>query len=132
MKDENKKEKTTKKIRRRKSQENRHTQFYYSFLTFVLLICLIQMSFSALLNITKVISYHRKMITLKNTQIAAKARNTELKKEIKNFSTKASIEAIARNNLKMAEPDELVVIVNKKETPQTEQKNKHKKIGHKK
>lgn len=133
MKDENKKEiKSGKKQSRKKSRGNHRTQFYYSFLTFVLLICLIQMSFSALLNITKVIAYHRKMSTLESKQIAAEARNAELKKEIKNFSTTASMESIARNNLKMAGKDEVLVIVNKKEVPQTEQKDKHRKNGHKK
>lgn len=119
------------KIRKKKTQEKHHSQFYYSFLTVVLLICLIQMSVSALLNITKVIAYHRKMSTLESKQIAAEARNAELKKEIKNFSTTASMESIARNNLKMAGKDEVLVIVNKKETPLPEQKNKHRKSGHK-
>ena len=35
-----------------------------------------------------------------------------LKKEIKNFSSTSSLEAIARNNLKMAGDDEVLVIIN--------------------
>jgi len=124
--------KLEKKLHRKNSQENNHSQFYYSFLTVILLVCFIQMSVSALLNVTKIIAYHRKMSTLESKRIAAEARNTNLKKEIKNFSTTESMEAIARNNLKMAKKDELVVILNKKNAVLPEQKNKHKKVGHKK
>jgi cell division protein FtsB len=118
------------KVQKKSAKRRHHTQFYYSFLTIILLICLIQMSFSALLNVTKVVSYHRKISTLASRQITAEARNAELKKDIKNFSTTATMESIARNNLKMAGKDEVLVIVNQQEAPQTE--TKHKKIGFKK
>lgn len=121
-----------KKTRSKSAKNRRHSQFYYSFLTIVLLICFIQMSFSALLNVTKVVAYHRKIGTLESKQIAAEARNAELKKDIKNFSTTATMESIARNNLKMAGKDEVLVIVNKKQETETQQKDKHKKIGFKK
>ena len=117
--------KKSKKLTKR--QKNRNPM--HSFLTVVLLICLVQMSISALLNISKVIAYHTKISTLESKQISAEAKNDELKKEIKNFSTTASMESIARNNLKMAGKDEVLVIVNKKDTPSCEQKDKHKKIG---
>lgn len=120
------------KIKKKQKKERRHTQFYYSFLTIVLFVCFIQMSFSAILNITKVIAYHRKICTLESKQIAAEAKNTELKKDIKNFSTTATMESIARNNLKMAGKDEVLVIVNKKQVPEDEKQEKHKKIGFKK
>ena len=55
--------------------------------------------------------------------------NEELKKDIKNFSTTAAMESIARNNLKMAGKDEMLIIVNKQAAPADE---KHKKIGFKK
>lgn len=118
------------KVKKQNVKNRHHTQFYYSFLTIILLICLVQMSFSALLNITKIIAYQRKLSTLESKQIAAEAKNAELKKDIKNFSTTASMESIARNNLKMAGKDEVLVIVNKQQN--TEEKSKHKKIGHKK
>ena len=73
------------KIKKKQKKERRHTQFYYSFLTIVLFVCFIQMSFSAILNITKVIAYHRKICTLESKQIAAEAKNTELKKDYKNI-----------------------------------------------
>ncbi|MCD8377828.1 MAG: septum formation initiator family protein [Candidatus Gastranaerophilales bacterium] len=117
------------KVRKKSAKHRHHTQFYYSFLTIILLICLVQMSISALLNVTKVVAYHRKISTLESKQIAAEAKNAELKKDIKNFSTTATMESIARNNLKMAGKDEVLVIVNKQQSPQENQK--HKKIGFK-
>ena len=120
------------KVKNKNRQTRHHTQFYYSFLTIILLVCLVQMSFSALLNITKIVAYHRKISTLESKQIAAEAKNAELKKDIKNFSTTATMESIARNNLKMAGKDEVLVIVNKKQAPPEKQKDKHKKIGFKK
>lgn len=112
---------------KRQTTKKRHNpQFYYSFLTIVLLICLVQLTISGvLLNVTKVVSYHSKISTLESKQITAKAKNAQLKKDIKNFSTAATMESIARNNLKMAGKDEVLVIVNKQQAPE-EQKSKHK------
>lgn len=118
------------KVKRKSAKRRHRTQFYYSFLTIVLLICLIQMSISALLNVSKVIAYHQKISTLESKQIAAQAKNAELKKDIKNFSKTATMESIARNSLKMASKDEVLVIVNRQQTPQQEEK--HKKLGFKK
>lgn len=125
-------EKLAAKIKKKSIKQRHHTQFYYSFLTIILLICLVQMSISALLNITKVVAYHGKISTLESKQIAAEARNAELKKDIKNFSTTATMESIARNNLKMAGKDEVLVIVNKPQAAVPDKKSKHKKNGHKK
>ena len=45
-------------ITKKKTQKRQHhTQFYYSFLTIILLLCLAQISFSAILNISKIIAY---------------------------------------------------------------------------
>ena len=133
MEKKSKKEKTDNnladKVKKKRAKRRHHTQFYYSFLTIILLICLVQMSFSALLNVTKVVSYHRKIALLKSKQAIAEIKNEELKKDIKNFSTTAAMESIARNNLKMAGKDEMLIIVNKQAAPADE---KHKKIGFKK
>ena len=90
------------------------------------------MSFSALLNISKVIAYHGKITTLESKQIAAETRNIKLRKDIESFSKTSAMESIARNNLKMAGKDEVLVIVNKQEHEDSVQKDKHKKIGFKK
>ncbi len=107
----------TSKAKKKSEKRQHHTQFYYSFLTIILLLCLAQISFSAILNISKIISYKQKIATISKTEEEAELRNAELKKDIKNFSSVATLESIARNNLKMASKDEVLIIVNsKKET----------------
>ena len=86
--------------------------FYYSFLTVILLLCLVQITISAVLNISKIISYKAKIIQITNSRNAAKALNEQLKDNIKNFSNVTGLEAIARNNLKMSSEDEVLVIIN--------------------
>ena len=118
-----KESKLAQRIRNDKSKARRKRRFRYSFLTIILLVSLVQMSFSALLNISKVVAYHGKLSKLESKQISAEARNAELKKDIKNFSTTATMESIARNNLKMAGKDEVLVIVNKQEESDNVQKH---------
>jgi len=93
---------------------NRKTGFYYSFLTIVLLFCLIQIGYGAILNISKIISYKSKTITLENVLKEAKLHNQDLKSEKKMVTSDNSLEGIARNNLKMAKDDEILIIINKK------------------
>lgn len=110
-----------------KSQTIRNkTGFYYSFLTLVLLFCLIQIGFGAILNISKTISYKTKISTLTKIRDAAEARNQDLKQDIKQFSSTTSLEGIARNNLKMAGEDEILVLINNNQ-PQNMNKKKNKK-----
>lgn len=104
--------------------------FYYSFLTVVLLLCLIQVTISAVLNISKIISYKAKIIQITKTRDAALALNEQLQDNIKNFSNATGLEAIARNNLKMSGEDEVLVIINSpKENENLEKANKNKFIG---
>lgn len=93
--------------------------FYYSFLTIILLLCLVQITISAVLNISKIVSYKAKIVQIKNTRDAAQALNDQLKDNISNFSNVSGLEAIARNNLKMSSEDEVLVIINgpKEEEP---------------
>lgn len=100
------------KTKIKNKQRKTKIRIYYSLLTIVLLICLAQIGFSAILNITKTISYQTKINTMKKTKDQAESRNKKLKQEIKNFSTASSLENIARNNLKMAGEDEVLVIIN--------------------
>ena len=120
--------KLAKRIQRDKRKARRKRRFRYSLLTVILLVCLAQMTVSALLNISKIIDYNIKLAKLESKKIAAEARNAELKKDIKNFSTTATMESIARNNLKMAGKDELLVIVNKTEEQQDYKKRKQKQV----
>lgn len=99
--------------------------FYYSFLTVVLLLCLIQITISAILNISKIVSYKAKIVQITRTRDSAMALNEQLKDNIKNFSNVTGLEAIARNNLKMSGEDEVLVIIN---TPKEEEKEEKPKI----
>lgn len=96
---------------------------YYSFLTVILLLCLIQITISAVLNISKIISYKAKIIQISHTRDAAQALNDQLKDNIRNFSNVDGLEAIARNNLKMSSEDEVMVIIN---TPKDETEEQYK------
>lgn len=113
--------KSRKKIRSHK----RKIGVYYSFLTFVLLFCLVQVGFGAILNISKIVAYKAKINTMKKVRDDAEVRNKELKSDIKQFSRTSSLEEIARNNLKMAGEDEVLVIINNtQEQPSVKDKNK--------
>lgn len=119
-------DKTKTKNKQRKTQ----IRVYYSLLTIVLLICLAQIGFSAILNISKTISYQTKINTMKKTKYQAAKRNENLKEEIKNFSSASSFESIARNNLKMAGEDEVLVIINSAEEANADKKeNKSKSLS---
>lgn len=107
------------------------TGFYYSFLTLVLLFCLIQIGFGAILNISKTISYRGKISVLTKIRDHAETQNQELKEDIKLFSSTKSLEGIARNNLKMAGEDEVLIIINNSQ-PQTQDKKRFKNKKHKK
>ncbi len=118
---------TLRKSKRHKTK----TKFYYSFLTVVLLFCLIQIGFGVILNISKTISYRAKIGTMEKIRDDAEIRNQDLKQEIKLFSSMQSLEGIARNNLKMAGEDEVLILINN--NTQTQKKVKrHKKKSIKK
>lgn len=118
---------TLRKSKRHKTK----TKFYYSFLTVVLLFCLIQIGFGVILNISKTISYRAKIATMEKIRDDAEIRNQDLKQEIKLFSSMQSLEGIARNNLKMAGEDEVLILINN--NTQTQKKVKrHKKKSIKK
>ena len=102
---------------------------YYSFMTVILLLCLVQISISALLNISKIISYKAKIIQITHTRDAAQALNEQLQDNIKNFSNVAGLEAIARNNLKMSGEDEVLVIINNSKEAELEKSEKSSIIG---
>lgn len=120
-------EKDKKKSAKKKTSASKG--FYYSFLTIILILCLIQITISAVLNVSKVISYKAKIVQITNTRNAAKALNEQLKDNINNFSNAAGLEAIARNNLKMSSEDEVLVIINTPKSETTEKEEKTKKTG---
>jgi len=113
------------KTKTKNKQRKNKIRVYYSLLTIVLLICLAQIGFSAILNLSKTISYQTKINTMKKTKYQAAKRNEKLKQEIKNFSSASSLEAIARNNLKMAGEDEVLVIINTAEEANSDKNDKN-------
>lgn len=115
-----------KDIQDKKKNRNKHsrkTGFYYSFFTIVLIFCLIQIGYGAILNVSKIISYKGKIVTLENLLKKAQMRNEDLQAEKKVITSDNSLEGIARNNLKMAKEDEVLIIINKKiEEPKSKKK----------
>jgi len=113
-----------------KKRKRKHMNAYYSFLTVVLLFCLVQMTCSAVLNISKVISYQRKIQVMEATKNQVEKKRNQLKTEIDNFSSSSSWEALARNNLKMAGNNEILVIIDEKpQVVDNEVENNGKKNG---
>ena len=116
------------KARKKSKRHKRKIGIYYSFLTFVLLFCLVQVGFGAILNVSKIIAYKAKINTMEKVRDEAEIRNRELKSDIKQFSRTSSLEEIARNNLKMAGEDEVLVLINNTNNTDTKnKKDKHKK-----
>ncbi|MFI3300098.1 MAG: septum formation initiator family protein [Candidatus Gastranaerophilales bacterium] len=113
-----------KRTKKRAKINKRKTRFYYSFLTITLLFCLIQIGFGVILNISKTIAHQAKISTLKKIKVNAEEYNKDLKQEIDKFSSTETLEGIARNNLKMAGEDEILILINNKtEDEIIEQKN---------
>jgi len=105
-------------------RKSRKTGFYYSFLTIVLVFCLIQIGYGAILNIGKIVSFKAKVITLERVLKQTKLHNQDLKAQKKMITSDNSLEGIARNNLKMAKPDEVLIIINKKVEKPVKKKKK--------
>lgn len=118
--------KIAQKVKDKSKQHKRKIVFCYSFLTFVLLFCLIQVGISVILNTSKTIAYHNKIKTMTRVRDEAEQRNKDLKNDIKLFSKSSSLEEIARNNLKMAGDDEILVIINNSPKTTTSKKKKKK------
>ena len=113
----------TKRDEKKVTKTSSSNGFYYSFLTIILLLCLFQITISAILNISKIVSYKAKIVQITKTKNAAKALNEQLQDNIKNFSNVTGLEAIARNNLKMSGEDEVLVIINKQEEEEKTEKD---------
>ena len=115
--------KRQRKENRKQRKQSYKTGFYYSFFTIVLIFCLIQIGYGAILNVGKIISYQGKMVTLENLLKKTQEHNQDLKTEKKLVTSDNSLEGIARNNLKLAGEDEVLIIINKKvEEPKVEKK----------
>ncbi len=111
------------KVQKEQKKKNNKIKFYHSFMTIVLLLCVFQIGYSALLNISKIVIYRAKIIKSNDLKLKAQKRNEKLKEELNNFNSMQRVESIARNNLKMAAENEVLVIINEPEpeiyTPKT-------------
>lgn len=115
---------------------NKPQKFKYSILTIVLLICIIELSVSAIQNISKDITFSAKIKGLEEKRNEELDKNKQLKSEIENYNSDKTLESIARNNLKMAGKDEILIILNnpdektsKEETSNEKNKNKNRKTA---
>ena len=106
------------KLHKEQRKKNNKIKFYHSFMTIVLLLCVCQIGYSALLNISKSVIYRAKIIKSNDLKLKAEKRNKKLKEELDNFNSLQRVESIARNNLKMAAENEVLVIINEPE-PET-------------
>ena len=64
------------------------------------------------MNFSKAVSFNSKISTLEKIKEVSLARNEQLKNEIKAFSQISKLEGIARNSLKMASEDEVLILIN--------------------
>ena len=110
------------KVRKNQKKKNTKIRFYHSFLTIVLILCVFQISYSALLNISKIVVYRTKIVKSRQLLTEAKTRNATLKKEVENFNSMEKVESIARNNLKKKKKNEVLVIISEPQDTPSEPK----------
>ena len=110
--------------RKKRKKLNCGTKFYCPFFTIILIICLFEIGYGAVLNVSKIFAYQWKQATLEDLLKKAQLRNKDLKAQKKVVTSDNSLEGIARNNLKMAGQDEVLIIINKKvEDTKSKKKN---------
>ncbi|MCD7878994.1 MAG: septum formation initiator family protein [Candidatus Gastranaerophilales bacterium] len=111
-----------------KDQKAKRKKIRWSMLSLVLFICIIELSVSAYQNISKNINFISKIKGLENKKNEELNKNQQLKFDIENYSSETTLESIARNNLKMAGKDEVLIIISKpKEDVQNVNVNHYKK-----
>ncbi|MGN0013927.1 MAG: septum formation initiator family protein [Candidatus Gastranaerophilaceae bacterium] len=84
----------------------------YSALTLALMLFIVQSGFGMIVNILKNIAIYAKLKTVTKEYKEAERINKNLNSELTSFNTSKSLESIARNNLKMSGPDEILLIIN--------------------
>ena len=90
-------------------------KIYYSGLTIFLLFALIQVGWSVLMNFSKAVAFNGKISDLEHLKTLSATRNEQLKNEIKAYSQISKLEGIARNSLKMASEDEVLILINEQQ-----------------
>ena len=105
---------------------------FFTLLTFVLLICIIELTVGTIKNANKSIHFHSKIKGLEEKKNEELIKNKQLKSEIENFNSATNLESIARNNLKMAGENEILIIINKPTEKQLQEVNVNNKKNKKK
>jgi len=109
-------------------EQNTDKTIVYSALTFVLTVFLVQSGFGLIVNVLKNINVHAQLQIVKRAHKLALKENNKLRDEIESCKSEKSLEAIARNNLKMAADDEILLsILSDKDDVNTNTKDKPKK-----
>lgn len=86
---------------------------YHILLSFVLVICLLQLLCGTGINITKFITLNKQIHELRELNRDADKKNIQLKEQLRIYSSYSGIEELARNNLKMVGKDEVLVLIKK-------------------
>ena len=107
-----------------KKRLKRREKIYYSGLTIFLLLALIQVGWSVIMNFSKVVSFNNKITALQKMKDASVDYNEQLKNEIQAYSNVSKLEGIARNSLKMASEDEVLILINDTRTDFTDNEKK--------
>ncbi len=105
------------------SKQQGKKKIHYSLLTFVLIICILELAVSAVNNINKNINFAAKIRGLEEKRNEELDKNKQLKSEIENYNSQTTLESIARNNLKMAGENEILIIINKPKADLTSEEN---------
>ena len=95
------------------AKRNKGRKFRASFLSIVFLVILTQLCFSSFRNFHKNLNFSAKIKKMEQRRAEEYNKYVKLKDQINNFNSAKNSEAIARNNLKMAEQDEVLIIINK-------------------
>lgn len=113
-----------KKAQKKQKKSSRKIKLYHSFMTIVLFFCVIQLGVSTTLNITKLVDYSGKITKARELKEEALNKNKQLKSELENFNSMQKVESIARNSLKMAGENEVLVIINTPDKEEVKPKTK--------
>lgn len=103
------------------TKKKKGRKFRASFLSIVFLVILTQLCFSSFRNFHKNLNFSAKIKKMEQRRAEEYNKYVKLKDQVNNFNSAKNSEAIARNNLKMAEQDEVLIIINKEQT-QTDKK----------
>jgi len=94
-------------------KKNTGKRIHYMLITLVLVILLLQIARGMYLNVIQYVVLKRQLNKLEYINQQAKEKNLELKKQLKDYTSKKGIEALARDNLQMVGKDEILVILKK-------------------